>query len=534
MEEVVTNVAQICDILFEWDDEGEGTCTKNGFRRAVQAVAASGKLTSSFTREDLDALFDCAVSIAGQSNATLIIGELPELLKVALGTLAARKGTAAGRGALTSAEADVFDGLLDKCGACGAEASEGKKLALCQRCKCVRYCGRECQIAGWKAGHKDSCGKVILGPNAVRNAGASQVVSALSEFAVGRPVVAEAYCKRLAQLTLDPTTYTEVFSQLIANQNAVKALMKVMEQNVKCVEIFRPAYMVLCALCMSPEGKYGYVIVELDLLKEFIGFVKKMKYEGQLLVTGLSALRGLANGGPTAKEALIQSGTSAVVVDALDLYQDEPEPLLQGFAVLGNITHRTGLKGRKTVIWGHGIQMVVRAMRKHAEHEQLQQFGAKALRNFIAGDETGMVCGEASVIAHVCVDGMVRFLGIETLADAMVNFPENSEIQEDACAVFANLGSIDVASKRANGVQPGWKDTSTQATKNLIEVLPVIVSAVKKFPSLGSPRHALHVITATSGTPEHALEAGADEEMLPPKLLIKPPPQLKKLPPQLK
>ena len=32
-----------------------------------------------------------------------------------------------------------------------------KTLMSCAKCKKVRYCCRECQVADWKAGHKQLC-----------------------------------------------------------------------------------------------------------------------------------------------------------------------------------------------------------------------------------------------------------------------------------------------------------------------------------------------------------------------------------------
>lgn len=45
---------------------------------------------------------------------------------------------------------------MHTCAFCG---SEGGDLSLCAGCKKVRYCSRSCQKAGWKGGHKDTCGK---------------------------------------------------------------------------------------------------------------------------------------------------------------------------------------------------------------------------------------------------------------------------------------------------------------------------------------------------------------------------------------
>jgi len=49
----------------------------------------------------------------------------------------------------------------DRCTHCGAWAAdlarEDRRLLKCSRCKRVRYCGRECQRAHWRAGHKAEC-----------------------------------------------------------------------------------------------------------------------------------------------------------------------------------------------------------------------------------------------------------------------------------------------------------------------------------------------------------------------------------------
>ena len=48
-----------------------------------------------------------------------------------------------------------------------------------------------------------------------------------------------------------------------------------------------------------------------------------------------------------------------------------------------------------------------------------------------------------------------------------------------------------------------------------VDALIPIAKAIRRFPRLGSPRHALHVITANLGSPKEALEAGCDIEWLP-------------------
>ena len=43
------------------------------------------------------------------------------------------------------------------CAHCAVQNLSGTSLKLCARCGIVSYCGRDCQIAHWKAGHKKSC-----------------------------------------------------------------------------------------------------------------------------------------------------------------------------------------------------------------------------------------------------------------------------------------------------------------------------------------------------------------------------------------
>ena len=68
--------------------------------------------------------------------------------------------------------------------ACGKPPEEGKKLLGCQKCKSrVKYCSRACQLAGWRLGHKESCGKRCLPtPSKVTYGSPAAVLPMLSEF----------------------------------------------------------------------------------------------------------------------------------------------------------------------------------------------------------------------------------------------------------------------------------------------------------------------------------------------------------------
>ncbi|GAQ79002.1 hypothetical protein KFL_000220330 [Klebsormidium nitens] len=43
------------------------------------------------------------------------------------------------------------------CDHCGEKAREGKKLQRCGVCRKAKYCGRECQSAAWRKGHREAC-----------------------------------------------------------------------------------------------------------------------------------------------------------------------------------------------------------------------------------------------------------------------------------------------------------------------------------------------------------------------------------------
>lgn len=46
------------------------------------------------------------------------------------------------------------------CTFCDKKSSVDCKMKRCGACKAVQYCGRECQLADWKLGHKDQCKKL--------------------------------------------------------------------------------------------------------------------------------------------------------------------------------------------------------------------------------------------------------------------------------------------------------------------------------------------------------------------------------------
>ena len=62
---------------------------------------------------------------------------------------------------------NVLEGAREAlvCGAERCSRAECTKAGTnrCSKCRSVRYCGRECQLADWRAGHKRECGRLANG-----------------------------------------------------------------------------------------------------------------------------------------------------------------------------------------------------------------------------------------------------------------------------------------------------------------------------------------------------------------------------------
>ena len=393
--------------------------------------------------------------------------------------------------ALARSEEGAFPAFGGQCAACGEKAADGRKLSTCTQCKHVCYCGRACQLAGWHRGHKDSCGRGSpMGPKALLAAAPAAVIPFVREFGSCSEAIADACLNRLAHLSLvarDASAVEATLRALTADPDAIGAVLSTWRAHQDCPSVRDAAYMLTCGLAMFDKAAANEV-AQAGGVEPLVESLKQQLQRTKMAETGVRAIRALADSGPAAKEALCEWGAAAVVARAMDVHRDDVPILLQSIAALGNLTHRAGVEGRRSVVANQGIEQTCRAMRARAKLQQMQAFGCKALRNFVAGDESSSACGEAAEVAH----------------DAMTSFPENGEIQEDACAVLANVASVGLAAERSNA-------------SNLAEALPAIVKALKRFPTLGSPRHALHVITASLGTHAPALEAGALPEWLPPK-----------------
>ena len=494
-------------VLRAWDDDRTERVTRPGFLRAARALGALQICARIPSDVELDSMFD--LMAAGKETLGLA-----ELLKQPLDPHAFEPVDDQ-----PVDPDDCFECFGQTCMACNAKPAEGRKLLACLKCKRVRYCSRACQLTGWRQGHKESCGKRPLPtPSKVATGSAQQVLPILSEFHSAHSGLAFACLSRLGGMALDPDQCEKHLRVIVDWPAGVDAIIKTLRCYAGAREIALPGFMLICAICQS--GREGAAaVVQAGGLEPLIDLFKVSVKEPHLLRSGLTAMRCMAATGPTAKQQLVDSQGVFGVVWAMREHQDDVPLLLEAVGALSNIAYRGGVDIRKYVIWNSGVEAVCTVMRKHVDapgkHEQLASASVTALRMFIAGDESGLIAGSAAEVAHAMTATMTKFLGVEAVVDAMMYHQQKESIQEDGAAVIANIASVDLGAKRQHEVAHGSELADTQATRNLVDSLVPICKAIKRFPRLGSPRHALHVLVANLGSPKEALEAGAEKEWLP-------------------
>jgi len=504
---------QLVSVLRAWSsttkNDGPEECSCEDFRRAAQALGALGHTSRIPSDVELNSMFEL---MAG-GKETLALSEFLKPLEPKT---------------FEPVEEDEFDpddcfedfGLHCMC--CNAPPAEGKRLLACQKCKRVRYCSRACQLTAWRQGHKESCCRRALPtPSKVANGSPTQVLAILSEFQAAHGGLAFACLSRLGAYALDPEDCSMHLRAMIDWPGGVAAIVKTMQTYSTARELVLPGYMLLCAVCQT--AKEGAVaVVQSEGLLPMIDLFKVSVNEPHLLTAGLAAMKAMASTGPTAKQQMIDHMGVYAIVWAMRENQDDIPLLIEAIAALSNIAYRGGVDVRKYVIMNSGVEAVCTMMRKHVDatnkNEQLAQAGVTALRMMVAGDESGLICGSAADVAHALTTTMTKHLGIEAVVDAMMYHLQNETIQENGSAVIANVASVDLGAKRQHEVLHNSDVADTQATRNLVDSLIPICKAIKRFPSLGSPRHALHVITANLGSPKEAFEAGAEIDWLPPAL----------------
>ena len=328
-------------VLKAWDAaDASGECSRENFRRAAQALGALGMVGRIPSDVELDAMFD---HITHGKSATM---ELAELLKRPLEP-----------GTFDEIEDDPFDpddcfeGFGDCCMACGKPPEEGKKLLGCQKCKSrVKYCSRACQLAGWRLGHKESCGKRCLPtPSKVTYGSPAAVLPMLSEFHAAHGGLAYAIVSRLGSLALDEHCEKHLRA-MIDWPGGVAAIVKSMKCYAGHRELILPGYMLLCAVC-STAKEGAAAVVQAEGLEPIIDLLKVSVDEPHLLAAGLRAMRQMAATGPTAKQQLIEKQGVYGIVWAMREHQDDVPLLTQAVHALGNLAYRGGVDVRKYVLW---------------------------------------------------------------------------------------------------------------------------------------------------------------------------------------
>ncbi|EKM51087.1 uncharacterized protein PHACADRAFT_128842 [Phanerochaete carnosa HHB-10118-sp] len=136
----------ICNLLFYalvWCDPAMGddkqTCIDKDTRDALAARVAEIQADPSFPR--IDATQRAQVARLAKTLATLT--NIPGAGMPAPVWLNAQRGLAE----------NSVHGLND----CAVCFEEDEALFLCSKCKTVKYCSQECQLRGWKQGHKIRC-----------------------------------------------------------------------------------------------------------------------------------------------------------------------------------------------------------------------------------------------------------------------------------------------------------------------------------------------------------------------------------------
>ena len=503
---------QLHSILFTWNEEAKAAdkdfCGRMDFRRAAQALGALGIAARVPTELELDAMFDVMSANLGGEQI-----EIAALLK----PLEPHSFMIEEVDEDFDPD-DCFEELGSRCMACNAYPEDGKKLLACQRCRHVKYCSRACQLTGWRRGHKESCGKPLPRPSQVAGGSPEFVMRVLREFHAAHGALTFACLSRLGALALDPLNADKSLQHMVDMPGGIEAVVMAMQTYAGASELILPGYMLLCAFC-STSRTGAAAVVKAGGLQPLIDLFKVSVHDAHLLTAGLRAMKRMAETGPTAKQALIDGQGVYGIVWSMREHQDDVPLLMEAVHALGNIGYRGGADIRSYLIKNSGVEGICAIMRKHIDaegkNEELALQSVTALRMFIAGDDTGIICGSAADVAHTMTTAMAKYLGIEAVVDAMMYHQGNEMIQEHGAAVIANVASVDLGAKRQHEVVHGSEVADTQATVNLVDSLIPVVKAIKRFPRLGSPRHALHVITANLGSPKEALEAGADPEWLP-------------------
>ncbi len=311
---------QLHSVLLAWGNQADGACARSEFRRAAQALGALGLASRIPSDIELDSMFE--VMAVGKDEV-----ELAALLKQPLEPRTFE--------VVVIEEEDEFDPddcfecFGERCMACNAVPAEGKKLLACQRCKRVRYCGRPCQLAGWRRGHKESCGKCLPRPSRVATGGPQYVLAALREYHAAHSGLSFACLTRLGAMALDPEQHTKYLRAMIDYPGGVEAVVLAMKAYAGARELILPGYMLLCAFCAT-DKEGAAAVVRAGGIPPLIELFKVSVNDAHLLVSGLTAMKQMATTGPTAKQALVDGQGVFGIVWAMREHQEDVPLCVEG------------------------------------------------------------------------------------------------------------------------------------------------------------------------------------------------------------
>mmetsp|Transcript_2650 Transcript_2650/g.5659 ORF Transcript_2650/g.5659 Transcript_2650/m.5659 type:complete len:103 (+) Transcript_2650:1020-1328(+) len=86
-----------------------------------------------------------------KSGDVTVIGTLPRAMKWF------RKAASLGHANAIKSAAKYERESSMRCANCLKPKSENGSLSKCKKCKVMRYCSKDCQVAHWRAGHKQEC-----------------------------------------------------------------------------------------------------------------------------------------------------------------------------------------------------------------------------------------------------------------------------------------------------------------------------------------------------------------------------------------
>mmetsp|Transcript_14256 Transcript_14256/g.31859 ORF Transcript_14256/g.31859 Transcript_14256/m.31859 type:complete len:387 (-) Transcript_14256:238-1398(-) len=132
-----------------------GYCFASGDGVAQDLEHALHWYTKAAEQGDADAMWSVGKILlqhaCAKSGDVTVIGTLPRAMKWF------RKAASLGHANAIKSAAKYERASSMRCANCLKPKSENGSLSKCKKCKVMRYCSKDCQVAHWRAGHKQEC-----------------------------------------------------------------------------------------------------------------------------------------------------------------------------------------------------------------------------------------------------------------------------------------------------------------------------------------------------------------------------------------